>query len=106
MRRVDRPHPQAEAGGELEVGDDGGGVEQRGVDRRLVDDVVGRLRRHGVGRGHPADGVVRLDHEHVEAGPGEVARRDEAVVAAADDDDVGGTRRRCGGRYPAPTSTC
>ena len=64
------------------------GAEQRGVDRRLVDQVVRRLGGHRVGRGHAAGRGGGLDDEDVEPRLGHVARGHQAVVAGADDDDV------------------
>jgi hypothetical protein len=54
-----------------------------------------------------AGGAGRLQHDHLQPGPGQVAGADQAVVAAADDHDLGlahvlaGAGRRLGAHPPA-----
>ena len=52
----------------------------------------------------PADAVARLEHEHVGAARGEVARGREAGQPGAEDEDVGHRRTcACSGRQPTRT---
>ncbi len=94
MAGIDHPLAQAELRSQLQFRLDGRHAEQGGVDRRLVDQVVGRLRRHRVGGGHAARRVVRLHHQHVETAPGQVTSRDQPVVPRTRDDDVGTAHAR------------
>src|SRR6266542_6284458 len=59
-----------------------------------MDDVrAGRdmeARKDLLGRAGATDDVPPLEHEDIEASPGEVGRGDEAVVPAADDDRIVG----------------
>ena len=88
VSRVDQPLPEAVPARQPELVVDRGGSEEGGVNRSLVDQVVGRLGSHRVRAREPAGRLALLDDQHVDAGLCEIARGDEPVVPGADDDHL------------------
>ncbi|MCY1547491.1 hypothetical protein D9M68_835560 [compost metagenome] len=70
---VDQALAQAELLLQLQFVVDWRHTEHRGMDRRFIDDVLGRLRRHGVGARHAPGRLVGFQGQYFQAGLREVA---------------------------------